>query len=150
MSIYAGCKPFFSAIRAFLFLYSSVSHIILQIILQVYYMVDGTGQLLNYAGCGTPSALVNCFLFTSLKNFFTSCNVGTYNSLLAIPSTTQRVSFKQILSFKILDLLIWYWRSLICISWSSGNTLNCNHPVVMELILDSLRHWYGLNSLPKI
>ncbi|XP_011098801.1 isoamylase 3, chloroplastic isoform X2 [Sesamum indicum] len=22
-----------------------------------------------------------------------------------------------------------------------GNTLNCNHPVVMELILDSLRHW---------
>ncbi|KAG6472644.1 hypothetical protein ZIOFF_070118 [Zingiber officinale] len=23
-----------------------------------------------------------------------------------------------------------------------GNTLNCNHPVVMELILDSLRHWY--------
>ncbi|KAH9690574.1 isoamylase 3 [Citrus sinensis] len=77
---------------------------------KVYYMVDGTGQLLNYAGCGTP-ALVNCFLFTSLKNFFTSCNVGTYNSLLAIPSTTQR------------------------------NTLNCNHPVVMELILDSLRHW---------
>ncbi|KDO81054.1 hypothetical protein CISIN_1g0039772mg, partial [Citrus sinensis] len=40
---------------------------------KVYYMVDGTGQLLNYAGC--------------------------------------------------------------------GNTLNCNHPVVMELILDSLRHW---------
>jgi isoamylase len=26
-----------------------------------------------------------------------------------------------------------------------GNTLNCNHPVVMELILDSLRHWYGQN-----
>lgn len=24
-----------------------------------------------------------------------------------------------------------------------GNTLNCNHPVVKELILDSLRHWYG-------
>ncbi|XP_039145419.1 isoamylase 3, chloroplastic [Dioscorea cayenensis subsp. rotundata] len=22
-----------------------------------------------------------------------------------------------------------------------GNTLNCNHPVVMELVLDSLRHW---------
>ncbi|KAL3830402.1 hypothetical protein ACJIZ3_019204 [Penstemon smallii] len=22
-----------------------------------------------------------------------------------------------------------------------GNTLNCNHPIVMELILDSLRHW---------
>ncbi|XP_021743595.1 isoamylase 3, chloroplastic-like [Chenopodium quinoa] len=22
-----------------------------------------------------------------------------------------------------------------------GNTINCNHPVVMELILDSLRHW---------
>ncbi|XP_057533480.1 isoamylase 3, chloroplastic isoform X2 [Amaranthus tricolor] len=22
-----------------------------------------------------------------------------------------------------------------------GNTLNCNHPVVMELIIDSLRHW---------
>ncbi|OMP01291.1 hypothetical protein COLO4_12004 [Corchorus olitorius] len=27
-----------------------------------------------------------------------------------------------------------------------GNTLNCNHPVVMELILDSLRHWYGYKS----
>ncbi|KAF8092104.1 hypothetical protein N665_0424s0036 [Sinapis alba] len=24
-----------------------------------------------------------------------------------------------------------------------GNTLNCNHPVVRELILDSLKHWYG-------
>ena len=23
----------------------------------------------------------------------------------------------------------------------SGNTLNCNHPVVTNLILDSLRHW---------
>ncbi|CAI7849090.1 unnamed protein product, partial [Closterium sp. NIES-53] len=22
-----------------------------------------------------------------------------------------------------------------------GNTLNCNHPVVMQMILDSLRHW---------
>lgn len=27
--------------------------------------------------------------------------------------------------------------------WFPGNTLNCNHPVAMELILDSLRHWYG-------
>ncbi|CAA6664368.1 unnamed protein product [Spirodela intermedia] len=27
-----------------------------------------------------------------------------------------------------------------------GNTLNCNHPVVMELILDSLRHWYHISE----
>lgn len=27
----------------------------------------------------------------------------------------------------------------------SGNTLNCNHPVVKDLILDSLRHWYPSN-----
>uniref|UniRef100_A0ACD5YFB6 Uncharacterized protein n=1 Tax=Avena sativa TaxID=4498 RepID=A0ACD5YFB6_AVESA len=31
-----------------------------------------------------------------------------------------------------------------------GNTLNCNHPVVMELILDSLRHWYGRAGLHGI
>ena len=26
--------------------------------------------------------------------------------------------------------------------FTAGNTLNCKHPVVMELIIDSLRHWY--------
>lgn len=67
-------------------------------------MVDGNGQLLNYAGCGTPFALVNCFLFTFLNNFFLlQCNVGTYSGLLVFPRTTQRISFN---SFYLLKFLI--------------------------------------------
>jgi hypothetical protein len=38
-------------------------------------------------------------------------------------------------------------RTCVCFLYfvrlNTGNTLNCNHPVVKELVLDSLRHWYG-------
>ncbi|KAJ0026237.1 hypothetical protein Pint_08389 [Pistacia integerrima] len=81
---------------------------------KVYYMVDSNGQLLNFSGCA---------------------------DFEKVPwSRNQRCR----------DIIIYYYRSSMLILMrflrcsilsSSGNTLNCNHPVVMELILDSLRHW---------
>lgn len=49
-------------------------------------------------------------------------------------------------SFRGIDNKIYYMLDLNnngqLLNFSGcGNTLNCNHPVVMELILDSLRHW---------
>lgn len=50
-----------------------------------------------------------------------------------------------LLSFA-LNVVIFIWsliRALRCNSLVfPGNTFNCNHPIVMELILESLRHWY--------
>ncbi|KAG0492586.1 hypothetical protein HPP92_005984 [Vanilla planifolia] len=49
-------------------------------------------------------------------------------------------------SFRGIDNKVYYMMDLQSnvqlLNFSGcGNTLNCNHPVVMELILDSLRHW---------
>ncbi|KAJ4953487.1 hypothetical protein NE237_030319 [Protea cynaroides] len=49
-------------------------------------------------------------------------------------------------SFRGIDNKVYYMVDLSnkgkLLNYSGcGNTLNCNHPVVMELILDSLRHW---------
>ncbi|KAL0786733.1 hypothetical protein Bca101_002979 [Brassica carinata] len=48
------------------------------------------------------------------------------------------------ISFRGIDNKIYYMldpnNQLLNYS-GCGNTLNCNHPVVMELILDSLKHW---------
>ncbi|XP_073104275.1 isoamylase 3, chloroplastic isoform X4 [Elaeis guineensis] len=49
-------------------------------------------------------------------------------------------------SFRGIDNKVYYMMDLKnnaeLLNFSGcGNTLNCNHPVVMELILDSLRHW---------
>lgn len=47
-------------------------------------------------------------------------------------------------SFRGIDNMVYYMldNSGKFLNFSGcGNTLNCNHPVVMELILDSLRHW---------
>ncbi|CAL1390291.1 unnamed protein product [Linum trigynum] len=49
-------------------------------------------------------------------------------------------------SFRGIDNKVYYMMDLNnkgqLLNFSGcGNTLNCNHPVVMELILDSLRHW---------
>ncbi|PKU70446.1 Isoamylase 3, chloroplastic [Dendrobium catenatum] len=49
-------------------------------------------------------------------------------------------------SFRGIDNKVYYMTDLQknaqLLNYSGcGNTLNCNHPVVMELILDSLRHW---------
>ncbi|XP_062193445.1 isoamylase 3, chloroplastic isoform X2 [Phragmites australis] len=51
-----------------------------------------------------------------------------------------------ITSFRGIDNKVYYMLDLNnnaqLLNFSGcGNTLNCNHPVVMELILDSLRHW---------
>ncbi|XP_068641390.1 isoamylase 3, chloroplastic isoform X2 [Aristolochia californica] len=51
-----------------------------------------------------------------------------------------------ITSFRGIDNKVYYMLDLHnpvqLLNFSGcGNTLNCNHPVVMELILDSLRHW---------
>ncbi|GAQ84892.1 isoamylase [Klebsormidium nitens] len=54
--------------------------------------------------------------------------------------------FPFLTSFRGIDNLVYYmvdfdsWVQLRNLA-GCGNTLNCNHPVVMELILDSLRHW---------
>lgn len=49
-------------------------------------------------------------------------------------------------SFRGIDNLIYYIVDLnnyvqLANYGGCGNTFNCNHPVVMQLILDSLRHW---------
>ncbi|CAN1181885.1 Isoamylase 3, chloroplastic [Linum perenne] len=49
-------------------------------------------------------------------------------------------------SFRGIDNKVYYMvdpnnKSQLLNFSGCGNTLNCNHPVVMELILDSLRHW---------
>ncbi|KAK8951438.1 hypothetical protein KSP39_PZI003042 [Platanthera zijinensis] len=49
-------------------------------------------------------------------------------------------------SFRGIDNKVYYMMDLQnnpqLLNYSGcGNTLNCNHPVAMELILDSLRHW---------
>ncbi|CAA0843322.1 Isoamylase 3- chloroplastic [Striga hermonthica] len=47
-------------------------------------------------------------------------------------------------SFRGIDHKVYYMLDLNgqLLNYSGcGNTLNCNHPVVMELILNSLRHW---------
>lgn len=49
-------------------------------------------------------------------------------------------------SFRGIDNLVYYMvdlNSYVQLSnyGGCGNTFNCNHPVVMELILESLRHW---------
>lgn len=49
-------------------------------------------------------------------------------------------------SFRGIDNKVYYMMDLNnndqLLNFSGcGNTLNCNHPVVMELVLDSLRHW---------
>eukprot|EP00271_Cylindrocystis_brebissonii_P008495 TRINITY_DN22865_c0_g1_i1.p1 TRINITY_DN22865_c0_g1~~TRINITY_DN22865_c0_g1_i1.p1 ORF type:complete len:905 (-),score=151.06 TRINITY_DN22865_c0_g1_i1:636-3305(-) len=49
-------------------------------------------------------------------------------------------------SFRGIDNLVYYivdTNNYVQLSNYSGcgNTFNCNHPVVMELVLDSLRHW---------
>ncbi|MCL2520723.1 MAG: glycogen debranching protein GlgX [Spirochaetaceae bacterium] len=50
------------------------------------------------------------------------------------------VSFKGIdnsVYYMLYDDKRYYWNFSGC-----GNTFNCNHPVVAELIIDSLRYWY--------
>ena len=49
-------------------------------------------------------------------------------------------------SFRGIDNLVYYMVDLnnfvqLANYGGCGNTFNCNHPVVMQLILDSLRHW---------
>jgi isoamylase len=54
--------------------------------------------------------------------------------------------FPYLTSFRGIDNLVYYmvdvnnYKQLSDYS-GCGNTLNCNHPVVVQLILDSLRHW---------
>ncbi len=52
-----------------------------------------------------------------------------------------------VVSFKGLDNTIYYMLEDIKMYYSNysgtGNTLNCSHAVVKELVLDCLRYWYG-------
>ncbi|MGL6153578.1 glycogen debranching protein GlgX [Cetobacterium sp. SF1] len=57
-----------------------------------------------------------------------------------------------IVSFKGLDNSIYYIlekdnKEKYCNYSGTGNTLNVSHPVVKELILDSLRYWYGVMNV---
>lgn len=52
-----------------------------------------------------------------------------------------------ILNFKGMDNTIFYMlennKKYYANYSGTGNTLNCNHPVVKSMIIDSLRYWYG-------
>lgn len=52
-----------------------------------------------------------------------------------------------VVSFKGLDNTVYYMLEKNKMYYSNysgtGNTLNCNHAVVKELVLDCLRYWYG-------
>eukprot|EP00897_Mesotaenium_endlicherianum_P008628 jgi/Mesen1/7794/ME000408S06902 len=55
-------------------------------------------------------------------------------------------AFPYLTSFRGIDNAVYYMVDLNSYVQLSnyagcGNTMNCNHPVVMQLILDSLRHW---------
>ncbi|XP_060175321.1 isoamylase 3, chloroplastic isoform X5 [Lycium barbarum] len=96
---------------------------------KVYYMVDlnNNAQLLNFSGCAEGLSET-----TSLSSELGARSAYTLPSLdptqwdftgTASNAPTNFICFSTLLTFTL------------------RNTFNCNHPVVMELVLESLRHW---------
>ena len=125
--------------------------------MEYYHQNDARSHLRNYWGYSTQN------FFSPMSRFAASGNQGQqvdeFKSLVkAIHDADMEVILDvvynhtseggengQNISFKILGEEVYYLleeESSTHTNYSGcGNTVNCNHPVVMHLILDSLRHW---------
>lgn len=110
-----------------------------------YSTINFFAPMSRYASAG-GGALAASHEFKQMVKAFHNAGIEVILDVVYNHTNEADDAHPYVTSFRGIDNKVYYMMDLDngaqLLNFSGcGNTLNCNHPVVMELILDSLRHW---------